>query len=57
MQPQFYTYILTNWNRSLLYTGMTNNLALRLVDHHIGITGSYTNNYNIRFLIWFEQTK
>ena len=57
MQPQFFTYILTNWNRSLLYVGMTNNLAMWLIDYYIGIPGSHTTTYNIHYLVWYEQTK
>lgn len=29
----FYVYILTNKNRTVLYTGVTNNLKLRLHQH------------------------
>lgn len=57
MQPQFYTYILTNWNRSLLYVGFTNNLEFRLIDHYIGKQGTHTTRYNIRHLVWYESTK
>ena len=30
----FYVYIITNKNKTVLYTGVTNNLKLRLEQHH-----------------------
>src|SRR5690606_24417783 len=36
MPREYATYILTNWNKSVLYTGVTNNLPIRLVEHYIG---------------------
>lgn len=32
---EFYTYIVTNPNRKVLYTGVTNNLQKRVVDHYL----------------------
>ena len=54
--PVFYTYILTNWNRTVLYTGMTNNLASRLVEHWTG-RGWFTSRYKVFYLVWYESTK
>ena len=34
MKKEFYTYITTNPNRKVLYTGVTNNLQKRLVEHY-----------------------
>jgi putative endonuclease len=55
--PVFFTYILTNWNRSVLYTGMTNDLESRLVEHWIGKEGSFTSRYSVFYLVWFESTR
>ncbi|MEO9885680.1 MAG: GIY-YIG nuclease family protein [Balneola sp.] len=35
MSQKFYTYITTNPNRTVLYTGMTNNLQKRIVEHYL----------------------
>lgn len=35
MSQEFYTYISTNPNRTTLYTGMTNNLQKRIVEHYL----------------------
>ena len=53
----FWTYILTNYNRTVLYTGMTNDLATRLVEHWIGKEGSFTTRYGVHYLVWSEETR
>ena len=37
-----YVYILTNYNKTVLYTGVTNNLQRRLYEHRIGSNDSFT---------------
>ncbi len=56
-QFRFWTYILTNWNKTALYTGVTNDLAARLVEHWIGKEGSFTTRYKVHYLVWSEETK
>ena len=52
----FYVYILTNKNRTVLYTGVTNNLKLRLHQHENKFNpNSFTARYNAHFLIYFEK--
>ena len=52
----FYVYILTNKNRTVLYTGVTNNLHKRLKQHEENINpNSFTAKYNIHFLIYYEK--
>ncbi len=51
----YYTYILTNKNRTVLYIGVTNNLKERLQYHmKPNSSGSFTSNYNCIYLIYFE---
>ncbi len=56
-QYNFYTYILTNHNRKILYTGVTNNLERRLQEHYFGDdnTNSFTYKYKCFYLVWFER--
>jgi putative endonuclease len=54
---RFWTYILTNWNRTVLYTGITNDLATRLVEHWVGKEGCFTTRYKVHYLVWSEETK
>ncbi|WP_312768156.1 GIY-YIG nuclease family protein [Epilithonimonas sp.] len=52
----FYVYILTNKNRTVLYTGVTNNLHIRLHQHKTKTNpNSFTAKYNIEFLVYYEK--
>lgn len=52
----FYVYILTNKNRTVLYTGVTNNLHRRLYQHKTKLNpNSFTARYNVEFLIYYEK--
>ncbi len=55
MPKCYYIYILTNRNRTVLYTGVTSNLAKRLNQHISGQAGSFTAQYNCHILIYFEK--
>ena len=48
----FYTYILTNFNKTVLYTGVTNDLERRLSEHYFGIDQkeTFTSKYKCFFL-------
>ncbi len=53
---KFYVYILTNKNRTVLYTGVTNNLQQRLYQHKMKLNpNSFTAKYNVEFLIYYEK--
>ena len=56
-QYNFFTYILTNYNRRILYTGVTNDLERRLSEHYFGddTSVSYTHKYKCFYLVWFER--
>ena len=52
----YYVYILTNKAKTVLYTGVTNNLKIRL-QQHIGSLNpnSFTAKYNVHYLLYFEK--
>ena len=55
MTKSYYIYILTNFNRTTLYIGVTNNLARRLEEHiSQEKTQSFTAKYNIKYCIYYE---
>ena len=56
-QPNFFTYILTNWELTVTYTGFTNNLQDRLLEHWIGKEKSFTTRYKAYYLVWYNPTK
>ena len=49
-------YILTNKSKRVLYTGMTNNLEQRLIEHYIDRIDkkTYCGMYNCHFLLYYE---
>lgn len=53
--PRAYVYILCSQKNGTLYTGVTNNIHARLVEHktHINET-SFSTTYNATRLVWFE---
>lgn len=50
----YYVYILTNSIHSVFYTGMTNNLPLRIYQHKNKIVSGFTSKYNIWKLLYYE---
>ena len=51
----FYVYILTNKAKTVLYTGMTNNLKRRLHEHKSKLNPNiFTAKYNVSYLIYYE---
>ncbi len=56
MERGGYIYILTNKNHTVLYTGVTSNLANRLYEHRTGFyKDSFTSRYNVTKLVYFEE--
>lgn len=49
-------YILTNKSKKILYTGITNNLEQRIVEHYIDRIDKKTfcGRYNCHFLVYYE---
>ena len=51
----FYVYILTNKNKTVLYTGVTNDLKRRLRELKEKTNpNSFTARYNVEFLVYYE---
>jgi putative endonuclease len=48
-------YILTNRDKSVLYTGVTDNLARRLVEHRNYNPVAFTTRYAVHHLVYFEE--
>lgn len=52
----YYTYILTNKAKTVLYIGVTNNLKIRLKQHEESLNPNlFTAKYNVHFLIYYEK--
>ena len=54
---QYYVYILSNSNKNVIYTGVTNDLVRRVYEHKKHLDKhSFTSRYNVENLVYFEQT-
>jgi putative endonuclease len=45
---------MTNAHNTVLYTGVTNELQRRVLDHRSGKGSGFTKKYNITKLVYFE---
>ncbi len=54
MIVRYFVYIMTNANNTVLYTGVTNNLEKRTLQHKEKINSSFTNKYKIGKLVYYE---
>ena len=52
----YFVYILTNQTKTVLYTGVTNDLQQRLSEHYFnsGKTDSFTSRYHVYYLLFYE---
>jgi putative endonuclease len=55
-EHNYYVYILTNKNKTVLYVGVTNNLKERLYFHknQEPFSKSFTAKYNVYYLVYYE---
>ncbi len=51
---QYCVYIMTNTHNTVLYTGVTNNLQRRVLEHKSGTGSKFTSKYNVDKLVYFE---
>ena len=50
----FFTYIMTNKPRGVLYCGQTDDINKRAWEHREGVIKGFTHKYNCKMLVWFE---
>lgn len=56
MEKLYYVYILTNYNNTTLYTGVTGNLTKRISEHKNKVVEGFSKKYNLTKLVYFETT-
>jgi putative endonuclease len=54
MAKQYFTYIMTNQLNTVLYTGITHDLAGRVWQHKEGKIEGFTKRYRVNKLVYFE---
>lgn len=52
----YYVYILASKKNGTLYTGVTSNLIKRMYEHKEGLVEGFTKDYNVKNLVYFEET-
>lgn len=55
-QHNYFVYILTNYQKTVLYVGVTNNLEVRIAQHVEGNSiNSFTHKYKCYYLVHYER--
>ncbi len=52
----YYVYIMTN-HSGTLYTGVTNNLERRVLEHRRKLVRGFTAKYKLVYLVYYEVTE
>jgi putative endonuclease len=52
---RYYVYLLSNKRKTVLYTGMCNDLVRRAWEHKTGAVPGFTKKYNCDRLVHFEE--
>ena len=50
----YYVYILTNYDKTVLYTGVTNDLTRRVWEHREKMHEGFTKRYGVNNLVYYE---
>lgn len=54
MEKQSYIYILTNFEETTFYVGVTNNLVRRIFEHREKLAEGFSKKYNLTKLVYYE---
>ena len=54
MNYNYYVYILTNKYHTVFYTGVTNDLYRRIIEHKIKMNDGFTSDYSVNRLVHYE---
>ncbi len=52
---QYWVYMMSNKNRSVLYIGVTNDLYRRCKEHRDGTIEGFTKKYKCHYLVYYEE--
>lgn len=55
-QHNYFVYILTNYQKTVLYVGVTNDLEIRIAQHLEGNSiNAFTHKYKCYYLVYYER--
>lgn len=52
---QYWVYMMSNKNRSVLYIGVTNDLYRRYKEHRDGAIDGFSRKYKCHYLVYYEE--
>ena len=55
MEKHYYVYIMTNSRNTVLYVGVTNNIARRVGEHKNGAVDGFTKKYKTEKCVYVEE--
>jgi len=50
----YFIYIVTNYNKTVLYIGVTNSLTRRITEHYHGLMDGFTKRYQCKYLVYYQ---
>ena len=50
-----YVYIITNYSKTVLYIGVTSNLAGRILQHRNNEGCEFSKKYSCKYLVYYEE--
>ena len=56
MNKTYAVYILTNYNETTFYIGVTSDLQKRIWEHKNNVVEGFTKKYNVNKLVYYELT-
>jgi putative endonuclease len=51
---QYWVYMMANHNKTVIYTGVTNDLKKRVLEHRDTTGSSFTKRYNLTILVYYQ---
>jgi putative endonuclease len=54
-EKSFHVYIMSNYKKDVYYTGVTNNIIRRIIEHKLGFGSKFTKLYNLKYLVYYEE--
>lgn len=53
----YFVYILASYKKGTLYIGVTSDIQRRIQEHKKGLVEGFTKRYNVKILVYLEQTE
>ena len=51
---EYYVYIITNYEQTTFYTGVTSDLPKRIYKHKYKLADGFSPKYNLQYLVYYE---